>query len=266
MLADIKYAFRQLRRSPGFAMTAILTLSLGIGATTAIFTLVHEVLLRSLPVHDPSALVRVGDNEQCCENGGLPDYQEPIYDWSLFSYRQYEQFRDHTPGFSSLAAFESSDHEMAVRRTDSGDPAQPWYGEFVSGNSFTTLGLRPYAGRLLQPSDDVKGAAPVAVLSFQAWEQKLGRAPSAIGSSFTVDGQPVTIVGIAPPGFFSELLESDPARPLASHSTFADCQAHRRNPPRPRRPAMAQPDRPNRAGRECGCHTGADAGGTPAVP
>jgi predicted permease len=210
LLVDLKHALRQFRRSPGFAITGILTLALGIGATTAIFTLVHEVLLRSLPVYDPSTLVRVGDNEQCCENGGLPDYEEPLYDWSLFSFKQYEQFRDHTAGFSSLAAFESSDHEMAVRRTDSGEPAQPWYGEFVSGNSFATLGLRPYAGRLLQPSDDVKGAAPVAVLSFEAWEQKLGRAPSAIGSSFSVNGQPVTIVGIAPPGFFSERLSPTP--------------------------------------------------------
>jgi len=210
LLADMKYALRQLHRSPGFALTAILTLALGIGATTAIFTLIHAVLLRSLPIYDPSSLMRVGDNEQCCQNGGLPDYQEPMYDWSLFSYRHYEQFRDHTSGFVSLAAFESSDHQLAVRPTASGQPARPWYGEFVSGNSFATLGLRPYAGRLLQPSDDVKGAAPVAVLSFQQWEQELGRDPAAIGSSLTINGQPVTIVGIAPPGFFSERLSPTP--------------------------------------------------------
>ncbi len=210
MLADLKYALRQLRRSPAFTLTAVLTLALGIGATTAIFTLVHAVLLRSLPVADPATLLRVGDNEQCCFNSGLPDYQEPVYDWSLFSYRQYEQFRDHTPGFASLAAFESNDREMAVRRTGSGHPAEPWYGEFVSGNSFETLGLRPYAGRLLQPSDDVKGAAPVAVISFQAWEQELARDSAAVGSSLTINGQPVTIVGIAPPGFYSERLSPTP--------------------------------------------------------
>lgn len=210
MLADLKHALRQLHRSPGFTLTAILTLALGIGATTAIFTLVHAVLLRSLPVSDPATLLRVGDNEQCCYNGGLPDYKDPVYDWSLFSYLQYEQFRDHTPGFASLAAFEANDTEMAVRRTGSGDPAQPWYGEFVSGNSFETLGLRPYAGRLLRPSDDMKGAAPVAVISFQTWEQELGRDPSVIGSSFTINGQPVTVVGIAPPGFYSERLSPTP--------------------------------------------------------
>ena len=210
MLADLKHALRQLRRSPGFVLTAVLTLALGIGATTAIFTLVHAVLLRSLPVKDPAGLLRVGDNEQCCFNGGIPDYQDPVNDWSLFSYPQYEQFRDHTPGFASLAAFESSDHEMAVRRTDSDQPAEPYYGEFVSGNSFATLGLRPYAGRLLRPSDDVQGAPPVAVMSFQMWDQVLGRDPSIIGSGFTVNGQPVTIVGIAPPGFYSERLSSTP--------------------------------------------------------
>jgi predicted permease len=210
LLADLKNAMRQFRRSPGFALTVVLTVALGVGATTAIFTLVHAVLLKSLPVEDPGGLWRVGDNEQCCLNGGLPDYQEPMYDWSLFSYRQYEQFRDHTPGFASLAAFESSDHEMAVRRSGSDHPAQPWYGEFVSGNSFDTLGLRPYAGRLLRVSDDDKGAAPVAVLSFQTWEQELGRDPSVIGSSFIINGQPVTIVGIAPPGFYSERLSPTP--------------------------------------------------------
>ncbi len=210
MLADLKQPLRQLRRSPGFALTAILTLALGIGATTAIFTLVHAVLLRSLPVQDPSTLLRIGDNEQCCQNSGLPDYIEPVGDWSLFSYQQYEQFRDHTPGFASLAAFESSDHPMAVRRTGGNQPAQPWYGEFVSGNSFATLGLRPYAGRLLQPSDDAQGAAPVAVISFQTWQQELGRDASVIGSSFTINGRPVTVVGIAPPGFYSERLSPTP--------------------------------------------------------
>jgi predicted permease len=210
VLADLKHALRQLRRSPGFALTAILTLALGIGATTAIFTLVHAVLLRSLPVQDPSTLLRVGDNEQCCRNGGLPDYAEPVGDWSLFSYPQYQQFRDHTPGFASLAAFESTDHEMAVRRTGSDQPAQPWYGEFVSGNSFDTLGLRPYAGRLLRPSDDEQGAMPVAVISFQTWQQQMGRDPSVIGSSFTINGKPVAVIGIAPPGFYSERLSTTP--------------------------------------------------------
>src|SRR3984957_13225972 len=210
MLADLKRALRQLRRSPGFALTAILTLALGIGATTAIFTLVHAVLLRSLPVEDPSTLLRVGDNEQCCKNGGLPEYKDPVDDWALFSYPQYEQFRDHTPGFAQLAAFESNDQQMAVRRTGSDEPAEPWYGEFVSGNSFETLGIRPYAGRLLRPADDVQGAPPVTVISFQSWQQKLGADPSIVGSSFTINGQAVTVVGVAPLGFYRERLSATP--------------------------------------------------------
>ncbi|HUB20205.1 MAG TPA: ABC transporter permease [Acidobacteriaceae bacterium] len=209
MIADLKTAFRQLRKSPGFTVTAVLTLALGIGATTAIFTLVDQVLLKSLPVHDPAGLWRIGDNEQCCFNGGLPDYTDKPYDWSLFSYPQYTQFRDHTPGLQSLAAFEGGDREMAVRRAGSHHPAQPFYGELVSGNSFDVLGLRAYAGRLLEPADDTSGAPPVAVMSFQTW-QELGRDPSVIGSSWQINGQSVTVVGIAPPGFYSERLSATP--------------------------------------------------------
>ena len=209
MMADLKTAFRQLRKSPAFTATAVLTLALGIGATTAIFTLVDQVLLKSLPVKDPAGLWRIGDNEQCCFNGGLPSYTSKPYDWSLFSYQQYVEFRDHTPGLQSLAAFEGGDREMAVRRAGSHDPAQPYYGEFVSGNSFDVLGLRAYAGRLLEPQDDVTGAPPVAVMSFQTW-QEMGRAPNVVGSNWQINGQSVTVVGIAPPGFYSERLSDTP--------------------------------------------------------
>jgi len=210
VFADVKVAIRQLRKSPGFALTAILTLALGIGATAAIFTLVHEVLLKSLPVSDPAGLWRIGDNEQCCHNSGLPVYQDPKNDWSFFSYLQYQQFRDHTPGLASLAAFEGNTEEMAVRRAGSKEPARPFYGEFVSGNSFDVLGLRAYAGRLLSTNDDSKGATPVAVMSFQTWAQDLGRDPSVVGSTWQVNGQTLTVVGIAPPGFFGERLSDRP--------------------------------------------------------
>ena len=98
---DIRYAFRQFANAPGFTATVVLTLALGIGATTAIFTLVHAVLLKSLPVAKPSELVRVGDVENCCVNGGFQD------NWSLFSYDKYKTFRDGTPGFTELAAFQA---------------------------------------------------------------------------------------------------------------------------------------------------------------
>ena len=208
---DFRFALRRLLKAPAFTLTATLTLALGIGATTAIFTLVHAVLLKSLPVKDPGQLWRVGDNEQCCVDGGLPNYNHKPGDWSLFSYEQYREFRDHTPGFESLAAFEASaSDQMAVRRADSNHPVEPYYGEFVSGNSFETLGLRAYAGRLLRASDDVQGAPPVAVLSFRAWEQQLGKDSSIIGSTLQINGIPVTVVGIAPPGFYGERLSASP--------------------------------------------------------
>jgi len=209
VFTDVKIAFRQLANSRAFAMTAVLTMALGIGATSAIFTLVHQVLLKSLPVSDPAGLWRVGDNEQCCNNSGLPDYTDKPNDWSLFSYEQYAEFRDHTPEMQSLAAFESNDHEMAVQESGSDHPAQPYYGEFVSGNSFDVLGIRAYMGRLLEPADDVKGAPPVAVMSFQAW-QELGRDSSVVGSGWQIDGHTVTVVGIAPPGFYGERLSATP--------------------------------------------------------
>lgn len=210
LLQDVRHALRQLRKSPGFTLTAVLTLALGIGATTAIFTLVNAVLLRSLPVKNPATLWRIGDNEQCCVDGGLPSYGATPNDWSLFSYKLYEEFRDHTPGLANLAAFQAQNTQMAVRRAGSNHPAQPAYGVFVSGNAFSTLGIRAYAGRLLHASDDHTGAAPVAIMSYQTWRAKYGGKPDVIGSSFLVNGAPVTIVGIAPPGFYGARLSANP--------------------------------------------------------
>jgi len=204
MIEDIRYALRQFFKTPGFTITAILTLALGIGATTAIFTLIHAVLLKSLPVAKPSELIRVGDTENCCINGGMQD------DWSLFSTEQYRRFRDHTPGFVSLAAFQSGRTQLGVRRAGGNQDPQPLPAEFVSGNAFDTLGLTAWMGRLLRPSDDAKGAPPVAVISFRTWQQKFGKDPSVVGASFFINGKPFTIVGIAPPGFFGEKLVSDP--------------------------------------------------------
>ncbi len=204
-LDDIRYALRQFFKTPGFTITAVLTLALGIGATTAIFTLIHAVLLKSLPVARPGELIRIGDTENCCVNGGMQD------DWSLFSTEQYREFRDHTPGFSNLAAFQAGRTEIGVRRAGSDHPAEAFGGEFVSGNAFETLGLSAWAGRLLRQSDDQKGAAPVAVMSYRTWQQKFGSDTSVVGASFLINGKAFTIVGIAPPGFFGERLTSDPA-------------------------------------------------------
>src|ERR1700757_2801757 len=110
LMDDVRYAIRQFTHAPGFTTTAVLTVALGIGATTSIFTLVHAVLLRSLPVAKPGELVRIGDNENCCVNGGMQD------NWSLFSYDKYKTFRDNTPGFTELAAFQAGRDLMGIRR------------------------------------------------------------------------------------------------------------------------------------------------------
>src|ERR1041385_3213069 len=203
-LEDVRYALRQFRKAPGFTGTAILTLALGIGATTSIFTLVHAVLLKSLPVTKPGELVRVGNEENCCINGGLQD------NWSLFSFEQYKQFKEHTPGFKELAAMKAGNSLMGVRWGASNKPSESFRGEFVSGNYFSTFGIPAYAGRMLSPQDDTKGAPTVAVMSFRTWQEKFGGDRSIVGSGFVINAQPVTVVGIAPPGFFGDRVQSNP--------------------------------------------------------
>ncbi len=219
MLEDIRYAIRQFLKTPGFTLTAILTLALGIGATTAIFTLIHAILLKSLPVARPSELIRVGDTENCCINGGMQN------DWSLFSTDQYRRFRDQTPGLSDLAAFEAGRDAIGVRRAGSNHGAEPYMGEFVSGNAFDTLGVSAWMGRLLRPADDVKGAPLVVVMSYRTWQQKFGQDASVVGSSVFINGQAFTVVGITPPGFFGERLMGDPASfylPLSASPVVAN--------------------------------------------
>lgn len=202
---DVRYAMRQFAHAPGFTGTAVLTLALGIGATTAIFTLVHAVLLKSLPVAKPSELYRVGDIENCCVNGGLQD------DWSIFSYDKYKTFRDETQGFTELAAFQAGRSLMGVRRSGSNQPAESLRGQYVSGNYFSMFGTSAYAGRMFTQEDDRKGAEPVVVMSYAAWQQKYGHDPSVIGASVTFNGLPFTVIGVAPPGFYGDRMESAPA-------------------------------------------------------
>ena len=202
---DLKLALRQFRKSPGFAATVILTISLGIGANTAIFTLVHAILLQSLPVANPASLYRIGDLDDCCVNGG---YENDDGDFDLFSYDLYRHFQDSTPEFEQLAAFQSGHNMMNVRAGTATAKAET--SEYVSGNYFSTFGLGAFAGRLLQPADDVPGASPVAVLSYQAWQVAHAADPNVISSTFYIQGQPFTIVGISPPGFFGDRIDSNP--------------------------------------------------------
>jgi predicted permease len=202
---DLRYALRQLRRSPGFAATAILTLALGIGATTAIFTLVYQVILRSIPVAHPEQLYKVGE-ESCgnCTTGGLQD------DWRVFSTEQYHTLRDQTPGIAGMAASEAGAVGTSVRKAGDSAAAQVLTARFVSGNYFSLLGVPTYEGRTLRPDDDREGAAPVAVLSYTLWRTKFGADPHLVGSTLLLTGHPVTVVGITAPSFLGERNESDP--------------------------------------------------------
>jgi len=205
ILHDVRYALRQLRKAPGFTITAILTLALGIGANTAIFTLVHAVMLKSLPVANPAQLYRIGDNDNCCVWGGLQNEG-----WGLFSYGLYQYIVANTPQFEQIAAFQGNEPAISVRRAGSQAAAETFPSEFVSGNYFSTFGLQPSVGRLLNPQDDQAGAPPVVVMSYRAWQDHFGLDRSVVGASFMVNGKPFTVAGIAPPGFFGDRLREDP--------------------------------------------------------
>ena len=201
---DIAYALRQMRQSPVFTLTAMLTLALGIGATTAIFSLIHSVMLKSLPVTDPASLYRIGDGGDCCVEGLAQE------NWGMFSYPFYLRLKESTPEFSELAAFQAGRWQFSVRRGENDRVANPMFGEFISGNYFDVFGLPAFIGRTISKSDDQPTAPPVAMLSYRAWQQVYGSDPSIIGSSFIFDGQPITIIGITPPGYFGETLRADP--------------------------------------------------------
>jgi predicted permease len=200
----LRYAMRQFRHSPMFTVAAILTLALGIGGTTAIFSLIHTVMMRSLPVSNPASLYRVGEGDDCCVEGGPQDT------WGMVSFPLYERLKKETPEFEETTAFQAGRGRMAVRRQGVDTAAKPLRSEYVDGHYFTTLGVQAYAGRVLGPEDDKPSAAPVLVLSHRAWQTAYGADPTVIGATFVVEGHPFTVIGVGPAGFFGETLESDP--------------------------------------------------------
>jgi predicted permease len=204
MFGALRYILRQLRMAPVFTAAAIVTLALGIGGTTAIFTMIHAVMLRSLPVADPSLLVRVGDGDDCCVEGGPQDR------WGMYSFPLYERLKAASPELAEMTAFQAAGNRFSVRRQGSASPARPLRSEYVSGNYFSTLGVKAYGGRLLSPDDDKASAPPVMVMSHQAWQADYAADVSVVGSTFMVEGHPFTVIGVAPPGFFGETLRGDP--------------------------------------------------------
>ena len=203
-MTDLREAFRQLKKAPGFTTTAVITVALGIGATTAIFALVHQVMLKSLPVTKPEELWRVGDKVRCCNWGGYT--QDNDGDFALFSWEAYKNFREHTPEFTDLTALQAGNAALGVRRAGSQAPVDTRNGEYVSGNFFRTLGVQPWIGRLMTDADDREGAAPVAVMSYHIWIDKYGSDPSVVGASYQINGHPFTVIGVSPPGFFGAKL------------------------------------------------------------
>jgi predicted permease len=204
LIEDARLALRRLRKAPAFTITTVLTLALGIGATTSIFTLIHAVLLRSLAVSNPDELYRLGRHTHCCYWGGYNQYQE----FSLVSYDLYKHFRDNTKGFAELAAFQAGQTPLGVRRGN--EPAQSYPGEFVSGNYFAMFGIKAFAWRTIGPNDDRADAPPVAVMSYRLWQEKYGADLAVVGSIFHLSDKPFTVIGIAPAGFYGDALRNPP--------------------------------------------------------
>ena len=187
MIQDLRFAFRQLVKSPAFSVVAIVALALGIGANTAIFSIINTIFLRPLPYPQPERLVRLGSSQP-----------EKSFNQAPFSYPRFEVVRDGQKVFSDLAlgAF------TAFTVTGRGDPEQV-QGIQSSANYLTTLGLQPLHGRNFTADEDRPGGAPVVLLSYNYWRTRFNSDPAALGKLLTLDGQPRTIIGVLPPALSS---------------------------------------------------------------
>lgn len=202
LLKEVQFAVRQLRKSPGFTVVAVLTLALGIGANTAVFTLLDQAVLRTLPVRHPEQLVRMrfagsGPGHIHSFGGDDQDY---------FSYPMYRDLRDKNSVFDAMLA--SDQCGVGLQWQNRPELADC---EMVSGNYFEVLGLKPATGRLIVPSDDVPNGSPVLVLSFNYWKTHFGSDPRVINQTLLVNAHPFTIIGVAAPGFASVVAGQTPA-------------------------------------------------------
>jgi predicted permease len=190
---DLRFTLRQLRKSPGFTLTAVMTLALGIGATTAIFSLFLQVMLRSMPVQNPQSLVIL--RATGATTGSVSDSGDATYYFSVPMFHDLQ--RQAGKVFQSMAA--SGPFPGAMR---TGETAEDVEGDFVTGDYFGTLGLRPALGRLIEPADDrVPGSNPVVVLSYSEWQQDFGGSPAVLNRTIDINAHPFTVVGVTPPGF-----------------------------------------------------------------
>ena len=197
---DLQFALRQLRKSPGFTVVAVLTLALGIGANTAIFTVVNALLLKMLPVANPHQLVVIGDAQNTnSRSNGTPRTDN-------FSYPLYKEIRDRNSVFNGVCAA-ATDHRVEIDTLEGKPAAEKVNGRMVSGDYFEVLGLRAVVGRVFSESDDTaESANPVVVLSYAFWRDKFALSSSAIGKTIRLNGYPFTIVGVAPAGFEGDVV------------------------------------------------------------
>jgi predicted permease len=200
ILQDLRYALRQLRKSPGFTTITVLTLALGIGANTAIFTVVNALLLKMLPVKDPQELVVVGNPADPNQrSNGTPQTD-------VFSCPLYRELRDQNSVFTGLSAA-GSDHHIVVDTGQGGSADEKVTGRMVSGNYFSVLGLNAAAGRLFSDSDDTaENANPVVVLGYSYWKRKFASSPTIIGKGIRLNGYSFAVVGVVPPGFEGDVV------------------------------------------------------------
>ena len=202
-LQDIRYAFRMLRKNPGFAGVVVLTLALGIGANAAIFSLTDKVLLQRLPVTNPDQLAVLSTRNP---SSGQTDAKRSAEEVVSFSYPMYQDLRDRNDVFSGVLARGGADMNVSY-----GDQNERVHAELVSGNYFQVLGVRPWAGRLLTQDDDrTPGAHPIAVISYSFWDRRFGKDTSIVGKTILANEYPVTVIGVAPPGFYGVYLSSSP--------------------------------------------------------
>ncbi len=210
LLQDLRYGLRMLARNPGFTAVAVLTLALGIGANTAIFSLVDAVMLKALPVQEPEQLVLFfeGPDEGMRISDGIGEGGR----WKYYSYPLYEYLRDHNQLFQGICAFRLGEDRLSVSVAGrpSGESTPAAMGHLVSGNYFSVLGVSAILGRTLSPEDDRPGARPAAVISYGYWKQILGGDPAVVGKVVDLNGTPFTIVGVTPREFFGERVRRSP--------------------------------------------------------
>lgn len=221
---DLRYALRMLRRAPGFAAVVVISLALGIGANTAIFSAIDAVMLRMLPVEDPQQLVMLHWHAarhpqkyvSDLEGSGFGSNKEGITSYS-FSYPQYQQFKAENHIFSDTFAFAANNDAENIGIDGRAETAVM---QGVSGNYFEGLGVKPVLGRLITPEDDQESAPATAVVSYEFWRGRLGASPDIVGKKIVVNALPVTILGVAPPEFFGLEPGSAPGLyvPLAMYS------------------------------------------------